>query len=106
MSKYIDISEKLFKLNNEEFLNYSIPYIKKIFPEFKEEWIADSFLWKENYSQPIVTKNYQSIIPEQITPFENLFLCTMAQIYPEDRGTNYSIREGKKIAKIIQKKCN
>jgi protoporphyrinogen oxidase len=106
LSKYIDISEKLFKLNNEEFLNYSIPYIKKIFPEFKEEWIADSFLWKENYSQPIVTKNYQSIIPEQVTPFENLFLCTMAQIYPEDRGTNYSIREGKKIAKIIQKKCN
>ena len=25
-------------------------------------------------------------------------LCSMAQIYPEDRGTNYAIREGRALA--------
>lgn len=101
LSKYIDVKDKLYRLDKSEFLEYSILYIKKIFPEFNKDWIVNSFLWKENYSQPIVSKNYEKIIPKYITPYKNLFLCTMAQIYPEDRGTNYAIREGKKIAKII-----
>ena len=28
-----------------------------------------------------------------------LHLCSMAQIYPEDRGTNYAIREGRAIGR-------
>ena len=28
-------------------------------------------------------------------------MATMAQIYPEDRGMNYAIRLGKKVAKEI-----
>ena len=32
---------------------------------------------------------------------ENIYLCTMPQIYPEDRGMNYAIRSGNKIAKEI-----
>jgi hypothetical protein len=30
-------------------------------------------------------------------------ICSMAQIYPEDRGTNYAIREGRKVAAHILK---
>jgi len=26
-----------------------------------------------------------------------LFLSTMAQVYPEDRGTDYAIREGRRV---------
>ena len=32
---------------------------------------------------------------------ENIYLCTMPQIYPEDRGMNYAIRAGNKITKEI-----
>jgi len=35
------------------------------------------------------------------TPFGNLRISTMAQIYPEDRGTNYAIREGRALAKLL-----
>lgn len=101
LSKYINIKEKLYAMDKDEFLDFSIKYIKKIFPEFSKDWIKSSYLWKEDLTQPIVTKNYEEIIPDYKTPYKNLFLSTMAQIYPEDRGTNYAIREGKKIAEII-----
>lgn len=29
------------------------------------------------------------------------FIATMAQIYPEDRGTNYAIREGRRAAQMV-----
>jgi hypothetical protein len=29
------------------------------------------------------------------------YISTMAQVYPEDRGTNYAIRQGRKIGKEV-----
>jgi hypothetical protein len=37
------------------------------------------------------------MIPAQDGPLPGFHLCSMAQIYPEDRGTNYAIREGRKL---------
>ena len=32
---------------------------------------------------------------------QDLYLCCMAQIYPEDRGMNYAIAYGDKVAQVI-----
>jgi hypothetical protein len=40
-------------------------------------------------------------VPKRETPFPNATISTMAQIYPEDRGTNYAIREGREVARAI-----
>jgi len=40
-------------------------------------------------------------VPGRATPFANATISTMAQIYPEDRGTNYAIREGKSVAAAL-----
>lgn len=101
LSKYIETSDQLFKMSKSDFLKFSIKYIKKVFPEFSEDWVIKFDIWKANYSQPIVGKNYSKLIPLSVTPYNNLYLATMAQIYPEDRGTNYAIREGIKAANLI-----
>lgn len=103
LSKYLHEDDPLFSFDKDSFLSYSIPYIKTMFPDFNENWILKSHLWKARWSQPVIVKNYSKLIPDMITPFENLFLCNMAQIYPEDRGTNYAIREGRKLGKQIAK---
>ena len=72
-----------------------------MFPDFKRDWIQEAHLWKAKYSQPIVEKNYSKLIPDYKSPYDGLYICTMAQIYPEDRGTNYAVREGRKIAEKI-----
>ena len=35
------------------------------------------------------------------TPLEGFHIASMAQIYPEDRGTNYAVREGRAIARTV-----
>jgi hypothetical protein len=66
-----------------------------MFPAFDESWVRAHHVWRARYSQPIVVKHYGAMIPARDTPLPGLHLCTMAQIYPEDRGTNYAIREGR-----------
>ena len=99
LSKYLPTSEGLFSFTPDQMLEYCIPFIQKIFPEFDPAWILSHHVWKAHYSQPVITKHYASSIPSLNTPVKNLWLCTMAQIYPEDRGTNYAVRYGRKVAR-------
>jgi protoporphyrinogen oxidase len=99
LSKYLPTSEPLFSFTPDQTLEYCLPFIQRIFPEFKREWIISHHVWKAQYSQPVITKSYSQLIPTIKTPVDDLWLCTMAQIYPEDRGTNYAVRYGRRVAK-------
>jgi hypothetical protein len=49
----------------------------------------------------VITCNYSERIPSHRTPLHGLYLANTLQIYPEDRGTNYSVRLGKNIAGMV-----
>jgi hypothetical protein len=44
------------------------------------------------------------MIPSFKTPLKNVFLANMEQVYPWDRGTNYAVELGQKIARIAELK--
>ena len=75
-----------------------LPHLTKIYPEFSTDWITDRWLLKGPHAQPLVTIGYRERIPEHRTPIPGLYLATMSQIYPEDRGQSYSIKMGEKVA--------
>jgi protoporphyrinogen oxidase len=101
LSKYLPTTEPLFSMNAEETYQYCEPFIQRIFPDFNRSWVNSYHVWKARYSQPVITKRYSENIPDFQTPIKSLWLNTMAQIYPEDRGTNYAVRYGRKVAREI-----
>lgn len=103
LSKYLPHTDKLYSMDKNELLEYALPYIQRMFPQFNKSWISEHHLWKARWSQPVVEKEYSKLIPATEGPEEGFHICSMAQIYPEDRGTNYAIREGKLIAENISK---
>jgi protoporphyrinogen oxidase len=103
LSKYLPHTDALYSMSSEEFLNFTIPFLKKMFPAFDIAWIKAYHLWRARWSQPVVEKHYSSLIPSEDSPFSGLYICSMAQIYPEDRGTNYAIREGKRCGEKLAK---
>lgn len=101
LSKYLSVDEPMFNYSDEQLLEFSLPHIKKLFPDFSRDWVIGYRVWRERYSQPVVTKHYSEILPPIETPIQNLYLATMAQIYPEDRGTNHAVRQGRKAAALL-----
>lgn len=101
LSKYLPATEKMYQMSDDELVDFSVPHIRKMFPEFRREWIQEAYVWRADYTQPIVEKNYSRLIPDNRTPLPNVFITSMAQIYPEDRGTNYAVREGNTIAGLV-----
>lgn len=104
LSKYLPESDALYQMDDAALLEYALPFIKRIIPEFDRDWINRCYVWRAPYAQPLVVRHYSDLIPPFETPLRNVFICTMAQIYPEDRGTNYAIREGRLAGQRIMKK--
>ena len=72
-----------------------------MFPDFDYSWIESADVWRADYAQPIMEPMYSSLIPEKKSPEAGVFLSNMSHIYPEDRGTNYAVRDGFDIADTI-----
>lgn len=101
LGTYVPNDHTYFSQSDDEIFKKWFSYLQSIFPEFDQKRIIEKYMFKLKNAQHVVDINYASKIPDYKTPVENFYLANFSQIYPEDRGTNYSIREAKKIVEII-----
>jgi protoporphyrinogen oxidase len=101
LSRYLAVDDPAWKFGDEEYLDFALNHLKRMFPEMDRSWIIEYRVWRSEHAQPVTERNYSKYVPGHNTPFENAHIATMAQIYPEDRGTNYAIRDGRAIAATI-----
>jgi len=100
LSNYLAPDHPYLGMEIDEIEREYLPHLMKINPAFTPDWIAERWLFKGPYAQPIVTVGYREKIPGHRTPIAGLYLATMSQIYPEDRGQNYSIKMGELVARM------
>ena len=100
-SNYLDKDSPLLRMSLEEVLALYLPHIKRITPAFDESWIKGRWLFHGPDAQPVFTVGAGSRIPDHRTPVPGLYLANMSQIYPQDRGQNYSILLGETIADTV-----
>jgi protoporphyrinogen oxidase len=101
ISNYMFSDHPLYRASKKEVLAAYLPALAAINPSFDASWVIDSHHFRADYAQPVVTLGYRSQIPAQRASVPGLYLCTMAQIFPEDRGQNYAVAYGERVARII-----
>ena len=101
VSNYPSRSSELYMKSPEELIDLFVPHLKKINPGFDRSHIIEYHHHRVDGAQPIVGLNYRLNIPEHRTPHKGLYLANTTQIYPEDRGTNYSVRMGRQVASMV-----
>ena len=101
ISNYMYRDNPLYKMDKNDLFNEYLPYLKKINGNFDKKWVKRLEVYNEDYAQQIVKTNYHKNIPELKIPNEELYVASMAQIYPEDRGMNNAIELGLKVSDLI-----
>lgn len=99
---YYPQSHQIFKMNKRQIFNLFLPYLKKINPTYHLSPIT-YHLFKNPLAQPIISINYSQFLFSYQTPISNVFLANMQQIYPWDRGVNYAIELGERVANEVLK---
>ena len=101
LSNYLTRDDPLYRMGHDEMLDEYLPHLRKINPDFELDWIGTSYHHRVDGAQPVIGVDYSEHIPDHQTPFKGVYLANTTQIYPEDRGTNYSVRMGRQVARRI-----
>ncbi len=101
LSKYLETDHPYFTKDDDALIAEYAGFLPRINPGFQPGWITSSWVFRERAAQPIITLHYSERLPGHRTPLQNLYLANTSQIYPEDRGTNYSVRLGNRIAAMV-----
>jgi len=101
LSKYLPADAELYRMSDAEVLAYSLPHLRRMFPRFRDTWIHDYHVWRADHAQPVITANYSRVVPDVECEIPGLYMAGMAQVFPEDRGTNYAVRQGRNAGRLI-----
>ena len=101
LSRYADEKSDLFRSSDANLQEQFLNALMRLFPQWDRSTIIKVQVNRARDVQPVIRRGYSRILPPLATPVNNLYLASMAQIYPEDRGQNYAIRMGRRIARLV-----
>jgi protoporphyrinogen oxidase len=98
---YVTPDHPYFSMSDEALVAHFVGALRRINPDFQPEWVRRSWVFRERYAQPVPLLNHSHNIPEIATPILNLYLASMSQVYPWDRGTNFAVEIGRRAAQVM-----
>jgi len=99
---YYPPGHSFFQQTKNTLLKKFLPYLQKINPNFNfNQNLIHYWLFKDNYSQPVIFLNQPQNLPSIATSIPGLYWACLHHIYPEDRGINCAILLGEKLAHEI-----
>lgn len=100
LSRYLSADDPAWSLPDGETVDFAFAHLRRMFPDLERGSVLAAHVWRARWAQPVVERGHRASIPEARTPLDGLWLANMAQIYPEDRGTNYAVAKGREVARL------
>jgi protoporphyrinogen oxidase len=101
VANYLPRGHELLSLDIDELWAVYEPGLRRLNPEFTRDWVRQSWRFREPAAQPVVLPNYRDRMPPYETGVAGLLMANTTQVYPEDRGTNYAVREGEEVVAAL-----
>jgi protoporphyrinogen oxidase len=102
LGNYRPMNDPLMQAPLDAALDEFLPHLERLNPAFDRAWVTDAWAFAAPFAQPIVTVDYREHIPPFDTPIPNLWTASMFQVYPHDRGQNYSIDLADRLVERIR----
>jgi protoporphyrinogen oxidase len=95
---YLPADHRYFTMAPDAVIDEWLEALPKANTAFDRSWVRKTWLFREAYAQPVVPVNHSRNLPPLRTPLPGLFFASMSQVYPWDRGTNYAVELGRRVA--------
>ncbi len=101
ITNYLPAGHELLDLSPDELLERYEPGLRILNPDFRLDQVRNRWMFCEPAAQPIVGVDYSARITPRATGAAGLWLVNTTQIFPEDRGTNFAVRDGGLVAEEV-----
>ena len=105
IGNYLPEGHPYLKMTPQDLLKTFDPYLKRINPSYHRSLIT-THLFVDHYAQPVMAPGYVELIASLQSPLKNVLIANMAMVYPWDRGTNYAVEMGEKVAKMVDNEAS
>jgi protoporphyrinogen oxidase len=102
LGNYRPHDDPIFNLSADEVLARFEPGLRRLNPAYTRAWVRESWSFAAPFAQPIVTPAFARTIPGFDTPVTGLYVANMFQVYPYDRGQNYSIDLAERLVRHLE----
>jgi protoporphyrinogen oxidase len=102
LGNYRPMDDPIFQAPKEALVAAAAAGLARLNRAFDASWIQESWSFAAPFAQPIVTTDYGAHIPPFETPLPGLFVANMFQVYPHDRGQNYSVELAERLVASIE----
>ena len=101
LGNYRPMDDPLMSAAREDVLDEFLPHLARLNPAFDSSWVTDAWIFAAPFAQPIVTVDYRHHISPFRAPIPGLWVASMFQVYPHDRGQNYSIALADRLVDVL-----
>lgn len=101
LGAYREADDPRLAMSADELIELATPRLRVLNPDFDPSWVQRSWVFTAPNAQPVVDRGFRKRIPPFETELPGLYLATMFQVYPHDRGQNYSIELAERIVKHL-----
>jgi protoporphyrinogen oxidase len=101
LPQYLPSTDERYTRSEDRLLEEYVGYLKKINPDFDEDWIREYHVSRDEYAQPVCEVGFSEYKPGIETPVKGLYLTDSCQLYPDDRTVSNSIGLGKRVAQLV-----
>lgn len=98
---YLPTDHRYFSMPEQEIVQEWLAPLTQVNPNFRPDWVKQTWLFRERYAQPVVPVNHSRNVPSLRTPLDGLFFASLAHVYPWDRGTNFAVELGRRVAETL-----
>lgn len=95
---YVPADHEYFTISDDALIERFAKVLPTFNAAFDESWIRKAWVFRAGYAQPVPFVNHSELIPPTRTPLDGVFWASMSHVYPWDRGTNYAVELGRRVA--------
>jgi protoporphyrinogen oxidase len=98
LGDYVPVDHEYFRLSDDELADRLLASLPIVNPAFTRDWVKKVWVFRAPYAQPVPYVNHSEKLPPVETPLPGLYWASMSHVYPWDRGTNYAVGLGRRVA--------
>jgi protoporphyrinogen oxidase len=96
---YVPPDHEYFQMSEEDLVEHFMQVLPTFNPDFSRDWVRKWWVFRAPYAQPVPGVNHSQNIPPLKTPLPGVYWASMSQVYPYDRGTNFAVEIGRRVAR-------
>jgi protoporphyrinogen oxidase len=100
MGDYVPPNHEYMSMSDDEIIELFSASLPTFNDQYRPDWVRKTWVFRAPYAQPVPGVYHREKIPPLKTPLPGVYWASMSQVYPYDRGTNFAVEIGRRVARM------